>query len=489
MKIAFDFIADETPLFIAVAEKLKKEGHEIAGLTMGNRWRHLWQGRFLTFPISSAPINSRFVKTPPDLMQELEQIEQEYDEFHPSSFLPSDRFLCDYDRSRQIIALVDTFRSVESFFDRVLPDIFFCTPIAYLNNLVTHAVCKRRRIPHISLYITRGSTPRFTYSTGVLCKWDPVSTIYRDLTSGKSVADQEIFDTEKEKLHQFRSSPQRPYYMKTARVNYKFRTVFIKEFFTRLKYYYLDGWRGDKSDYMTKSPFWYAWRDAKKFLRANIYSFIKDHVFDSVEEGTPFYLFPLSMQPEASTLIYSEWYIDQLTTIQNIARCLPLGTRLYVKEHTSAYGRRSLDFYKAIRKIHNVRLLPPWENADFLIKNSCGVIILSSTMGWESLLHGKPTYILGSLFCNDISPIIKVNSYDELRQRIYNDYHHTDKQPKIPDDALINFMVAINTASYPGMFGPPKLDIRHSVLSEGNIRQVTDAIKEITKDFYGDKFQ
>jgi hypothetical protein len=489
MKIAFDFVADETPLFVAVGEQLEKEGHKIFGLTLGKRWRQLWEGRFHTAPIINVPINSGTVDYPHDLKKEVERIEKEYGEFHPAAFLPSDRFLYAYDRQHQIIALVDTFRSIESFFDKQAPDIYFCTPIAYLFNLVSHAVCKRRGIPHISLYITRGSTPRFTYSTGVSCKWDPVSNMYHKLDSGISAADQKTIDNAKKKLLQFRSSPHRPYYMKTARANYKFRFIFIKEFITRLKYYYLDGWRGDKSDYMTKSPFWYAWRDTKKFVRANIFSLIKKHIFDSVEKDIPYYLFPLSMQPEASTLIYSEWYIDQLATIQNIARCLPFGTYLYIKEHTSAFGRRGLNFYKGVKKLHNVRLLAPWENTDSLIDNSCGVIVLSSTMGWESLMHGKPTYILGSLFCNDISPSIKANSYDELRQKIYNDYHSNNKKPMISDKSLISFMVSIQTASYPGMVGPAKLDIRHSVLAKGNIQQVTDGLKQIIADCCADKVQ
>lgn len=484
MKIAFDFITDETPLFVEVGKLLEKEGHEIFGLTLGKRWRTLWEGCFRTAPVSTV---TGIVNCTHNLSEELARIEREYGIFKPSSFIHADRFICKFKRDDQIAILVDTFKSVELFFKRESPDIYFCTPISYLFNLVTHAVCKRLGIPHISLYITRGASPRFTYATNVSQQWNFVSDTYEKYLSGLLVIDKETIETAKEKLQNFRSSPHRPFYMKTARINYKFRMVFLKEFFTRLKYYFIDGWGRDRSDYMTKAPFWYAYRDAKRFLRAEIFSRFRKRIFDLAEQNVPYYLFPLNAQPEASTLIHAPWYVELINTIQNISQCIPLGAYLYVKEHTSAFGRRGLNFYSSIKRFHNVRLLGPWENTDSLIINSSGVIILSSTMGWEALLHGKPTYVLGDLFCNDISPLITVEGYANLRQRIYKDYHSAKAGPVVTDDKLIAFIAAMHAASYPGLIGPAKLDIRSTVLSDKNIRQVADGFKMIISHEFKEK--
>jgi hypothetical protein len=479
MKIAFDFIADETPLFIAVGEHLKREGLEVVGLTLGNRWRRLWEGRFRTAPIATASINYKKIEFPYDLKKEMDRIEREYGQFHPASFPQKDRFLANYKRTHQIVALVDAFQSIEKFFFNESPDIYFCTPIAYLFNLVSHSICKRHGIPHISLYTTRGVVPRFTYSTGISGRWDAVTDLYQKIIADFHTVDKHVIESAKEELNLFRSVPHRPYYMRIARVNYKFRSIFIKEFFVRMKYYYIEGWGRNSADYMTKSPFWYAWRDIKKFVRAPLFMQLREIIFDTVEEGIPYYLFPLNAQPESSTLIHSPWYVDLPTTIRNISCCLPAGTYLYVKEHTSAFGRRGLKFYKAIKASHNVRLLGHWENTDPLIINSKGVILLSSTMGWEALKHRKPIYALGDLFCNDISPVISIHSYDDLRSRLYEDYHNDYATPIVSDEMLVAFAAALQFASHPGLFAPAKMDMRDSVLSPENVRQVAKGLKQI----------
>ena len=75
-----------------------------------------------------------------------------------------------------------------------------------------------------------------------------------------------------------------------------------------------------------------------------------DHlgIFEKPVEGEKFALFPLHYMPEASTLIYGKWYVDQAQLIENIAKTLPVSHQLYVKEHPFGYGNRSLDFYKRI---------------------------------------------------------------------------------------------------------------------------------------------
>jgi hypothetical protein len=132
-----------------------------------------------------------------------------------------------------------------------------------------------------------------------------------------------------------------------------------------------------------------------------------------------------------------------------------------------------------LKKLHNVRILGPWNNTDLLIVNSIGVIVLSSTMGWEALMHGKPTYVLGKLFCNYISPVINIDGYDNLRKRLYEDYQIKKYQPLISDDSIVAFIASIQAASFPGLFAPAKLDIRNTVLSPENVYQVADGLKQI----------
>src|SRR5690606_27994280 len=125
-------------------------------------------------------------------------------------------------------------------------------------------------------------------------------------------------------------------------------------------------------------------------------------------------VYPLHFHPEASTSILAGHYLDEYEVIRNIAFNLPHGLKLYVKDHLSAYGYPSLNFYKKIVQLPNVILLGPEYNAKTLVKNSKGVITLSSTVGYEGLLLGKPVFLFGRAFYENHKNVIKIDSLPRL---------------------------------------------------------------------------
>lgn len=111
-----------------------------------------------------------------------------------------------------------------------------------------------------------------------------------------------------------------------------------------------------------------------------------------------FLLYPMHFHPESSTSILAGTYLDEYEVIRNIAFNLPEGIRLYVKDHISAWGYPSLEFYRKIKRLPNVRLLSPTEPTKQLIKQSAGVITLTSTVGYEALLLNTRVFLLGRVF-------------------------------------------------------------------------------------------
>lgn len=111
-----------------------------------------------------------------------------------------------------------------------------------------------------------------------------------------------------------------------------------------------------------------------------------------------FLLYPMHFHPESSTSILAGTYLDEYEVIRNIAFNLPEGIRLYVKDHISAWGYPPLDFYRKIKRLPNVRLLSPDEPTKQLIKQSTGVITLTSTVGYEALLLNTRVFLLGEVF-------------------------------------------------------------------------------------------
>ncbi|MDD3731032.1 MAG: hypothetical protein PHU88_01510 [candidate division Zixibacteria bacterium] len=478
MKIAFDFVCDEAPLFARLAQRYSNDGYQVCGFTMGRRWKKYWNDFPRTYPLDV------FFDQGFDIRKELERLEQQYGQYKPASFIAADRFLVKEKRARQAQALISTFYNVERALNKERPDFYFSTGIAYLYNLVTLAVCEKHKIPHLSFYSTRGDTPRFTLSLWRGGKWDLVDCEYKNLLEGTEYEPRE-YDEAAAYLHAFREHAQQPYYMKAAYQSLSLQTVFLKEFIIRLHNWYIGGWGREKGDYITQHPLWYAWRDIKKIVRAQWLMRFGRSIFDKIAPDDRYYIFPLHLQPEASTLVLSEWYVDQLNTIQNIARALPADRLLYVKEHKSALGRHSMKFYRAVKALYNVRLIAYDADPAALIRHSSGVIVLSSTMGWEALLLKKPVYVLGTVYYQDVKGAEKIYHFEELSKRLAAD-REAEKDSVVldNDEEVIKFIMALNRGSFDGHFNVAKMEIKKQVLSESNIDTLYKGFNIILRGLY-----
>ena len=53
---------------------------------------------------------------------------------------------------------------------------------------------------------------------------------------------------------------------------------------------------------------------------------------------------PLHLIPESTTLVKAPYFINELTLIEAVSKSLPIGWFLYVKEHQSMLGERSIEY-------------------------------------------------------------------------------------------------------------------------------------------------
>lgn len=121
--------------------------------------------------------------------------------------------------------------------------------------------------------------------------------------------------------------------------------------------------------------------------------------YDSVEDEK-FVMYPLHYHPEASTSVLSWANFNEIDIIRTIACSLPRNFKLYVKDHPTAKGFLSFRDYRRIKSIPNVRLIDAKLNSKYLIRKSYGVITLTSTVGYEALILGKPVISMGNIFYN-----------------------------------------------------------------------------------------
>lgn len=181
-------------------------------------------------------------------------------------------------------------------------------------------------------------------------------------------------------------------------------------------------------DYQTGNPLFIPWKGFKVLLKRIINIkiskkyYIDNKVLSVLKQKEDFYVYPIHYHPESSTSVLAPEYTDEYTNIINISNNLPFGVYLYVKDHKSAKGIQSLNFYKKISLLPNVRLINYDVNIKDLILHSKGVITINSTAGYEALLLDKPVYLLGRVFYEEFNNVFKLNNFRELRNKIKLSY-------------------------------------------------------------------
>lgn len=137
-------------------------------------------------------------------------------------------------------------------------------------------------------------------------------------------------------------------------------------------------------------------------------------LYDKPKKDEAYAYFPLHYEPEISLMLYAPFWMNQINLIRQIAKSLPVHYKLYVKEHPPMYGYRTRAYYKKIKKIPNVKLLPPETNTFEIIKNAKLITVITGTAGWEGLLLKKPTITFGDVFYNKLSFVKKCENIEKL---------------------------------------------------------------------------
>jgi len=200
----------------------------------------------------------------------------------------------------------------------------------------------------------------------------------------------------------------------------------------------LENWFASKTDYLkailkflissntnVKTHYTYYGRSKFAVLKGTIFSIIKKRFRESfinknlirdIKNKKPLIYFPLQIEPERSLLIQAPNYTNQIEVITNIVKSLPAGYELYVKEHPANVFRewRSVDDYKKIMKLPNVKLIHPSVKSEDLIIKSSLVITISSTSGLEAAFHNKPSIIFADLDYSILPSVHKIKAIDEL---------------------------------------------------------------------------
>jgi capsular polysaccharide biosynthesis protein len=139
----------------------------------------------------------------------------------------------------------------------------------------------------------------------------------------------------------------------------------------------------------------------------------------------PYIFVALHYQPEQTTSPTGGVFVDQNIMVDMLARIVPAGWRIYVKDHPFQFfpnsigeRSRSVEFYDDLMAHSNVTLVP-WSVSPFeLIDHAKAVATVCGTTGIEAIMRGKPVLAFGYAWYRDCEGVFNTPSVAECRQAI-----------------------------------------------------------------------
>jgi hypothetical protein len=374
-----------------------------------------------------------------------------WEEFFPTFDRKTKQKVFKFNNNNSVEIISQLYQFFDDIFYKEKPDVVINEAPANAFTQIAYKLCKKYSITYLGLMASRFK--------GRIDVYDLKHTYSKYQQDFEKLSIKDISSSEKqfakEFINNFISHKQLPsgaedpllYFHKVNLL--KYYTKRIREIYHSRLQYLKSKKKFKQFDYESEAILRSTFQAPLNAIQRKIRYFFQKNIFDHPTQGDKYFLFPLHFQPEASTSVLATYFSDQLTTIKNIAFCLPFPYKLYVKEHPTAVGTHSGKFYKEIKKIPNVVLISPDENVENLVKNSQGVITLTSTIGMESALSGKPVYILGNVFYSYHPLCRKVNTFEDLKEKIKQDLI---QKPDLDDleEKNIKFIISYYKNTIPG---------------------------------------
>jgi hypothetical protein len=329
-------------------------------------------------------------------------------------------------------------REIAAVYDRSKPDFVLSEDISCFFSHVHFALARERKIPFWVIGSGRIRGRLSVYSSGMQ-HWERMVDRYREILA-RGLSDRERADAE-QFVSEFRAKPVRPSGMGRRGKPVGIHLADVGTFKIAATRFF-----GDPDDPTSRSPIQVVQQRLRRLARVAIGNL--RGVFEPPVAGEPYILYPIHYQPEASTLVQAPMYVDQLPLIHDIARSMPMGYRLYVKEHLTNRGRRPLEFYDQIRAIPAVRLLGPDEDTWALIQGASAIVVITGTMGWEGILFDKPVISFGDVFFNLLPHVYR--ALDVPKDGWYRLFKDAVTRHRPDRDAVLAMISAMQQCSFPG---------------------------------------
>lgn len=183
--------------------------------------------------------------------------------------------------------------------------------------------------------------------------------------------------------------------------------------------------------------------------------------------------FPLHVQPESSIDVLGPYVNNQLELVKNIRRALPFDVTLVVKEHPNVLGLKSPEFFRALRRIPNTKLLKHSVSNYDVYRRASIVFTVSGTPAFEAGMLGIPAVTFAPMYFGGLSSVHfcpEVTRVKVLAERLLNGFRRDF-------EADCEFMNRFLKSCYECYWTDPVTD--PAVLEAGNVARLRAAFADI----------
>lgn len=187
-----------------------------------------------------------------------------------------------------------------------------------------------------------------------------------------------------------------------------------------------------KSDRKVKNYFFA--KIGQLYLRYQYINDLKKSISSNFSFNQKFVYFPLHLQPELTTCPLAGIYNDQLLAIERLSQIIPKDWYIYIKENPKQTEfQRPPIFFKRLKLINNVILVPANTNTYDLIQNSQFVATPTGTAAYESITGGKPAMIFGKAWWSNLPGIFKYHEKFDINELLNYKVNFCNLEEKIND--------------------------------------------------------
>jgi hypothetical protein len=188
----------------------------------------------------------------------------------------------------------------------------------------------------------------------------------------------------------------------------------------------------------------------------------------------PFALFLLQKQPESSVDVIGSPFTNQFEVIRALARLLPFGWEIWVKEHPNATGDRSVADYRELKRIPGLRLIDSFSDTHALLQRAALTASISGTACFEAALLGAPAITIAEMFFGKLLVRNGLDPFHTPRAEFMKVLDEAAAMRGNSDNSAIEDLLSwIVAQSFPGVISDPAN--LPSIMKAENVDSVADA--------------